>query len=321
MKKLSSYNEKRNFLKTSEPKGTASKSLSKDFMIHFHDAKRLHFDLRLQWQGVLLSWAVPKGPSFDPKDKRLAVKTEDHPVEYKSFEGVIPEVTYGAGPSMMWDVGTWRPLVKNVKVALEKGHLKFYMKGIRLRGIWNLIKMKGDKKSKSTKSPWLLVKEKDKYAIEGWSEKIKLDSNPNSDSYISLAWQTSVATGRQFKDFVDDESEIIETERNTHKKTEKHIDHQKSTDKDFGTCLQLKPSKFPKTLKPQLATLTEVAPLDMKDWTVEHKYDGYRILAFKKKVRFISIPETGTTGAQSFYLLKRLLKTYQLNKLSSMVKL
>lgn len=294
MKNLSTYNKKRDFKKTSEPKGEVSTSTCKDFMVHLHDARRLHYDLRLQWQGVLLSWAVPKGPSFDPSDKRLAVQTEDHPVEYKSFEGTIPEKAYGSGPSLIWDAGTWEPLVDDVNAALKKGHLKFSLDGARLKGKWSLIKLKAKEKNKT---PWLLFKEKDEFAIEGWAKSVKLDAKPNVSTEVSSEWHTSVATGRHLTELDDAVVETREDKPNI-----------KTEDKDAGVfadgALTLTPTAFPTVIKPQLATLATSPPSDLEDWTVERKYDGYRIIAFKKKDSVKLVTRNGHDWSEKFKVVK-----------------
>jgi bifunctional non-homologous end joining protein LigD len=163
---LKEYRKKRNFGVTAEPKGSRSKSKSAAellYVIQKHQASHLHYDFRLEWRGVLLSWAVPKGPSLDPSVKRLATRVEDHPVEYGGFEGSIPEGEYGGGTVMLWDRGTWIPEVEDVDAALEKGDLKFTLKGKKLRGSWVLVRTKlgygGSKKPQ-----WLLIKHRDGYA-------------------------------------------------------------------------------------------------------------------------------------------------------------
>ena len=132
-------------------------------MIQKHRASQLHYDFRLEWRGVLLSWAVPKGPSLDPSVKRLATHVEDHPVEYGGFEGVIPEGEYGGGTVMLWDRGTWTPEVPDVDAALEKGDLKFTLSGKKLRGSWVLVRTKLGYGG-SAKPQWLLIKHRDRYA-------------------------------------------------------------------------------------------------------------------------------------------------------------
>ena len=167
---LNEYNQRRNFEKTFEPEGrTETSEESLRFVVQHHLAGRDHYDLRLEWNGVLLSWAVPKGPSYNTKDKRLAVQVEDHPLEYRNFEGTIPKGEYGGGVVMLWDEGYWEPYM-NVDEGLSEGMLKFSLKGSRLRGRWALIRLKG--KAGETKDNWLLLKEKDEYVKddEGMSE-------------------------------------------------------------------------------------------------------------------------------------------------------
>lgn len=161
--KLKKYNDKRNFEKTDEPKGISNNdempSQNLRFVVQHHMSRRNHFDLRLEWNGVLLSWAIPKGISYDPGDKRLAIKVEDHPFEYKDFEGTIPKGEYGGGTVMLWDEGFWLA-GSNVDKAMNKGELKFALLGKRLVGEWVLIKLKENNQTNN----WLLIKERDKYA-------------------------------------------------------------------------------------------------------------------------------------------------------------
>ena len=156
---LIEYNSKRDFSKTPEPRRKAAKVKTDEaplrFVVQKHAARRLHYDFRLEIGGVLKSWAVPKGPSLDPREKRLAVHVEDHPIEYADFQGVIPEGEYGAGTVVVWDRGTWLP-EGDPKKAYKNGVLKFEMKGKRLRGRWMLVRMSGETNAKN----WLLVKER-----------------------------------------------------------------------------------------------------------------------------------------------------------------
>jgi bifunctional non-homologous end joining protein LigD len=135
------------------------------YVIQKHFASHLHYDFRLEWNGVLLSWAVPKGPSLDPDIKRLAMQVEDHPIGYENFEGVIPEGQYGAGTVMVWDRGTWEPEISDVEQALKKGDLKFVLRGEKLKGSWVLVRTRGYGGSQSRPS-WLLIKHRDQYASE-----------------------------------------------------------------------------------------------------------------------------------------------------------
>ncbi len=162
---LSEYNRKRNFSNTGEPEGvTDASGESLRFVVQHHIARNDHYDFRLEWNGTLLSWAVPKGPSFDTKDKRLAMRVEDHPLEYRNFEGTIPKGEYGGGTVMLWDEGIWEPLV-DVDKGLNEGSLKFVLKGKRLKGKWAMVRMKAKAGDKGDN--WLLLKEKDEYAKTG----------------------------------------------------------------------------------------------------------------------------------------------------------
>ena len=166
---LEEYRKKRDFTKTPEPAGKAAKGKTHErfFCVQKHLASHLHYDFRLEWKGVLLSWAVPKGPSLDPKTKRLAMHVEDHPIEYGTFEGVIPE-GYGAGIVMLWDQGTWTPEVEDVDGALRKGDLKFTLDGYKLKGSWVLVRTSGRWGSQSGGDgrSWLLIKHRDEWAGE-----------------------------------------------------------------------------------------------------------------------------------------------------------
>ena len=156
-KKLEEYNRKRNFDKTLEPKGRKEKNSRKlRFVVQHHIARKDHYDLRLEWDGVLKSWAVPKGPSYNPKDKRLAVMVEDHPLSYRNFEGIIPKGEYGAGTVMLWDYGTWEVL-DGKKPNFKKGIIKFKLYGKRLKGLWTLVLMDEDN--------WLLIKDEDEFHL------------------------------------------------------------------------------------------------------------------------------------------------------------
>src|SRR5471030_2950001 len=160
---LEEYKRKRDFKKSPEPEGTvAPKRAERFFCVQKHLASHLHYDLRLEHDGVLLSWAVPKGPSLDPATKRLAMAVEDHPIEYGTFEGVIPS-GYGAGIVMLWDKGTWTPEVDDVDAALKKGDLKFTLDGYKLKGSWVLVRTKGAWAGGGDRS-WLLIKHRDDWA-------------------------------------------------------------------------------------------------------------------------------------------------------------
>lgn len=167
---LQLYNQKRDFAKTPEPAGKASKAKGHSFVIQKHDATRLHYDFRLELDGVLLSWAVTKGPSLNPSDKRLAVRTEDHPLSYGGFEGTIPAGQYGGGTVMLWDSGTWEPL-EDPRKGLKEGSLKFKLHGERLNGSWALVLMKG--KASEKRENWLLIKHDDEDAVHDEKAALK----------------------------------------------------------------------------------------------------------------------------------------------------
>jgi bifunctional non-homologous end joining protein LigD len=167
---LNEYRKKRDFKVTPEPSGNGSARKSKSkrlrYVIQKHRASQLHYDFRLEWSGVMLSWAVPKGPSLDPSVKRLAMQVEDHPIDYSDFEGVIPPGEYGGGTVMIWDTGYWMPESPDVDATLKKGDLKFTLHGKKLKGSWVLVRTRGFGRSPG-RSSWLLIKHKDEYAGKG----------------------------------------------------------------------------------------------------------------------------------------------------------
>src|SRR5205085_6658253 len=170
---LEEYKRKRHFEATPEPPPKVEKKSGHRFVVQKHRASHLHYDFRLEMDGVLKSWAVPKGPSLDPADKRLAMQVEDHPVSYFNFEGTIPEGNYGAGTVMVWDTGTWEPLGDPAEM-LKKGDLKFRLQGKKLKGEFVLAKMRSSRPgSKGTE--WLLIKKKDEFAKPGFDDGANLD--------------------------------------------------------------------------------------------------------------------------------------------------
>lgn len=185
---LKDYNNKRKFDETTEPKGTTKKSDDKlIFVVQRHAASRLHYDFRLEMEGVLKSWAVPKGPSLNPDDKRLAMMVEDHPYDYKDFEGNIPEGNYGAGQVEVWDSGTYEPLDETNKLSDEKellkelkdGSLKFVLHGKKLKGEFALVKMKN-----AENNAWLLIKHKDKFAEEEYDAEENVSKNTQVSKFL-----------------------------------------------------------------------------------------------------------------------------------------
>jgi bifunctional non-homologous end joining protein LigD len=167
LERLKTYRAKRDFTRTAEPAGKSLKSGKElSYFIQKHAARRLHYDLRLEWNGALMSWAVPKGPSENLGDKRLAVHVEDHPIEYGTFEGTIPKGEYGGGTVLLWDRGTWEPH-GNVDEAMEKGKLAFTLHGDRLKGDWALVRLRSRDKKDRGRDNWLLIKERDSVAKSG----------------------------------------------------------------------------------------------------------------------------------------------------------
>src|ERR1700753_2827155 len=165
---LETYQKMRDFRRTPEPRGRVSKTNRHRFVVQEHHASKLHFDFRLEMEGVLKSWSVPRGPSLDPAQRRLAVETEDHPVEYLKFEGRIPEGEYGAGEHMKWDGGTYKLLGDSgASEQLERGKLEFELEGRKLRGAFTLVRMKG------REGEWLLIKKQDEFAQAGWELQLR----------------------------------------------------------------------------------------------------------------------------------------------------
>jgi DNA ligase D len=244
-KKLENYRGKRNFARTTEPVGTVADGDSR-FVVHKHSASADHYDLRLELGGVLKSWAVPKGPSLNPADKRFAAATEDHPIEYIDFEGVIPEGEYGGGPMIVWDTGTWAPMGDPV-ADLAKGAFKFRLVGQKLRGGWMLTRLKGKPEDKG-KEAWLLFKER--------------DPAMSTEIDILLERPESVKSGRQIEELVAPAPVPV-----------------KRTKPQPGKVAGAAKAPMPATAEMQLASPAAAPPRE-GPWLHEIKFDGYRTLAF-----------------------------------------
>ena len=274
---LEEYRRKRDFGKTPEPPPGAIKT-RKDKLSYFiqkHDATRLHYDFRLEWDGVLLSWAVTKGPSLNPDDKRLAVRTEDHPLSYGTFEGTIPKGQYGGGTVMLWDEGTWEPKA-DPRVGLKKGHLSFILHGARLKGDWDLVRMHGDAK----KENWLLIKSRDEEARANGQAARFLDD---------LAY--SVTSGRSMEAIAAGEKPEPRRKGAKTGSLAKNDGAQKA--------LSALEKQHPGV---QLATLVD-APPEGEAWLHEIKFDGYRLLGFSRTEKFAFAPATASIGPRSFLRL------------------
>lgn len=243
---LSDYRRKRDFTATPEPKGRKARKQGRSFVIHKHDARRLHYDLRLELDGVLLSWAVTRGPSLVAAEKRLAVHVEDHPLSYGDFEGTIPKGQYGAGTVLLWDQGTWDP-IGDARKAYAKGHLEFELAGQKLKGRWHLIRMQD--KPKGDGENWLLIKAQDTQA------------RPKSAPDILEDLPLSVKTGRTLQDIAAGKAAAAPP-----------------TDVVVPPVKGAKRQKLPDFVPPMLAHLAASSPTG-QDWLHEIKFDGYRLQA------------------------------------------
>ena len=262
---LAEYNRKRDFAKTAEPAGRrASSDGGNRFIVQKHAATRLHWDFRLEADGVLKSWAVTKGPSPDPDIKRLAVRTEDHPMAYADFEGIIPAGEYGGGSVMLWDRGTWAPVEGKSWKDIDKGHLHFTLQGERMKGEWLLIRLKG--KPGEKRENWLLRKIQDEYAEEG-------------DGLVQHCL-TSVLTGRSMAEIAADTKGAYSLKGKKGDafaaEMSKAAKRNKAQAKG-GTKEAKRVTTLPKFRPPQLATLVDAVPAG-NGWMHEIKFDGYRAL-------------------------------------------
>jgi len=247
---LEEYKAKRDFRVTPEPADSAPSVSGNMFVVQMHDASRLHYDFRIEMGGVLKSWAVTRGPSLDPKVKRLAVRTEDHPVSYGRFEGTIPQGEYGGGSVIVWDTGAWVPMTDDPEADYERGDMKFRLDGKKMKGGWALVRIKGDK---ATGKEWLLIKERDIYA------------QPEADGIITEDAPESVVSGLTVQE-LEDRAAPAPLPRAAKPKPKP------------AKIKGAKKAALPEAPKPQLATLTAHAP-DNDDWLHEIKFDGYRTIA------------------------------------------
>lgn len=278
MSNLETYRQKRNFSITSEPPPKRVKKREGfSFCVQKHDATRLHYDFRLELDGVLKSWAVTRGPSLNPADKRLAVRTEDHPLAYGDFEGIIPQGEYGGGTVMLWDEGTWEPIGDPYE-GIKKGHMKFKLQGSRMQGGWALVRMhtKDDKHEN-----WLLIKEKDEAAKTGRVAEQFLDKNASSVK-TSRSMEEIAEGGTAWKN-----GKAQKTAKKSSAKALKPAARKKAAKKPRkGAGLDRLAALYPEV---QLATLVDGLPTG-KEWIHEIKFDGYRLLCFVSggKARLIS---------------------------------
>ncbi len=276
---LDEYNRKRDFNATSEPAGNTKKKRASSkkaahalqFCIQKHDASRLHYDFRLEIDGTLKSWAVPKGPSLDPKAKRLAVHVEDHPVEYATFEGNIPEGHYGAGDVIVWDRGVWTPL-SDPADAYAKGKLKFTLQGEKLGGVWNLVKTHIPGKQEQ----WFLIKHQDEFARpEADYDVVKALPDSVLSERTLIPKKRGAKTASSGASSSSAKSRSATPKADEPKPLEKVPAPRKKSAK--AQLAGAEPAELPDLIKPELATLVESAPEG--DWRYEIKFDGYRVMA------------------------------------------
>lgn len=305
---LSTYKRKRKFNETPEPQGGQVASDELRFVVQKHQASRLHYDLRLELKGTLKSWAVPKGPSLDPDDKRLAVQVEDHPYDYKDFEGTIPKGNYGAGTVIVWDEGTYEPLEavgqkKAQEQALREqwkaGHIKFRLKGKKLKGAFVLIRIKGDGPDN-----WLLIKHRDRYA-----------------STKDVTQQDRSVRSKKTNDQLTEEGE---QEQNRAPKDQRSSNRTKKTKTgkngmipdpaklDPPDLSKLPAATFPEQVRPMLSSVAN-APFDGPGWTYEVKWDGYRAVAYRDKSKCLLLSRTGRSFETKFPPVFEALRSWKVN--------
>jgi bifunctional non-homologous end joining protein LigD len=328
---LEEYGRKRHFSQTPEPPPKVEKKAGNRFVVQKHAASHLHYDFRLEMDGVLKSWAVPKGPSLDPADKRLAMQVEDHPVSYFDFEGIIPAGNYGAGTVMLWDLGNWEPM-GDADTMLKKGDLKFRLEGKKLKGEFVLAKMRS-KRPGSKGTEWLLIKHRDEAVVPGFDiEKLsysvltKRSMEEIAGDAGSAEWESNrkAAAGRGAKaDWLGDsvakhdraaKITVAKKSGKSAKKVARSAAAKKTTvavssavkknAKNTAEIETLKGIKgavreaMPSVIRPMLATLVD-EPFDDNEWLFEVKWDGYRAVAFIENgdVRLVSRNQNDLTHA------------------------
>ena len=293
---LRAYHQKRNFTRTKEPRGKLRRRTGDLFVVHKHDARRLHYDLRLELDGVLKSWAVTRGPSLSPADKRLAVRTEDHPLDYGEFEGKIPEGEYGAGSVIVWDRGRWST-EGDPHQQLAKGHLEFELDGNKLKGRWHLVHMRG--RDKGGKENWLLIKVDDEYATTNGATEL-LEDQPRS-----------VKTGRTVEDVAGSKVHIKrKPDASSAAKRAEKKSSAKPTAAPPRAEISVKGAKsgaLPGFIEPALASLAEKPPVGDR-WVHEVKFDGYRLLARLDHGRVKLLTRSGLDWTSKFANVKKALE-------------
>lgn len=287
---LDKYNSMRDFAKTAEPRGEIATAYGRRFVVQKHDTTRLHWDFRLEINGVLKSWAVTRGPSIDPVEKRLAVRTEDHPMSYATFEGTIPAGEYGGGTVMLWDVGQWAPIEGKSANDLDKGHLHFRLEGERMKGEWLLIRLRP--RGKEKRENWLLRKIEDEAA--------------GATDFLVETGLTSITTGRTMQEIAQNDLSRPQ-ERDPGAERRDGGTRQRTSMRMASTTTRSRPAfsptpaglKMPAFREPQLATLADAVPSGA-GWLHEMKYDGYRALVAVGKGRAKMFTRSGLDWTEKF---------------------
>ncbi len=303
---LKTYHAKRRFGVTAEPKGKIARRAGQAFVIQKHAARRLHYDLRLELDGVMKSWAVTRGPSLSPSEKRLAVQVEDHPIDYNKFEGTIPAGEYGGGTVMVWDRGTWSP-EHDAHKGLKKGHLSFFLNGEKLHGLWHLVRLK--RRRGESKNNWLLIKSDDEAAGKPRDKDI-LEEAPLSVK--TGRTMEEVATGRSRSKAVKKQTAqkrktVAKAKKTKAKKTKPDSVKAPKPKRALAAAARQirkvssaeKPAALPAFVKPCLATLAEKAP-DSGNWIHEIKFDGYRLQARLEDGKVVLLTRNGLDWTGKF---------------------
>ncbi len=301
---LREYHKKRDFTRTQEPRGKLKRTSGDLFVVHKHAARRLHYDLRLELDGVLKSWAVTRGPSLSPEDKRLAVRTEDHPLDYGEFEGRIPEGEYGAGGVIVWDRGRWST-EGDPHEQLAKGHLVVDLKGRKLKGRWHLVHMKG--RDQRGKENWLLIKAEDEYAVAGGGDRV-LEAKPRSvktGRMVEDVGKGKVKIWR--KDGVENGVRPLASPDPKKAQALRQGSDPVSTASNPARIKGAKPGSLPAFVEPQLAS-PAAAPPAGASWVHEIKFDGYRLMARLDRGRVKLLTRKGLDWTAKFSSLRKALE-------------
>jgi bifunctional non-homologous end joining protein LigD len=316
---LTTYKKKRAFDQTPEPTGGKAAAGTLRFVVQKHAATRLHYDFRLEMDGVLKSWAVPKGPSLNPQDKRLAMMVEDHPYDYRNFEGIIPKGNYGAGTVIVWDEGTFEPLEttgdkkadeKALLKQLKAGSLKFSMKGSKLKGEFALVKLKNGR----DENAWLLIKHRDKYAKE--TDITKKDKSVLSKKTLEQVTKTTqnIYGQKTIKPGTTSKDKPVKAARKkvAPKAAPRKKAAQKTAKKAAPPAEDAPKAAFPKTFTPMLATLVD-KPFEEEGWLYEVKWDGYRAVTMSNKGKVELISRNNKSFNEKFYPVYQAVTAWGIN--------